>query len=218
MYDKPISYSGKKLYQRCPYAWAWAYIHGNRSEQGRAAARGEELHKLLEEFFLGNTPYPKTEKTLRPWQRYMENLAAQGLAPEAEVGVRDDWTKCKFDDPKAYARGKLDGRLVQARKLKIFDWKSGKVYDDHEFQGEMYIALEGTDGYEYETHFVYLDQYPLVKSRTYGVDAHIPIRDTLKVEIDAIRLATDYPPTPSESKCQWCDISWRRGGHCTKAP
>lgn len=218
LYDKPISYSGMKLFKRCPYAWMLAYIQGQRSPKGPAAERGDYLHKRLEEFFLGQTPYPKTEKALRPWQRYMENLAAQGLAPEAEVGVRNDWTKTLFDDPKAYARGKLDGRLVQARKLKIYDWKSGKIYDEHKDQGEMYIALEGVDGYEYETNFVYLDQYPVVHSRAYAVNAHIPIRDALKETIDTIRTTTEFLPTPSNDSCRWCDHSWRRGGHCTKAP
>ncbi len=220
-FNRPVSYSGKSLSKRCPHAWAEAYIHGRRAPDGKAASRGTDLHNLLEEFFKGKIPYPSQDKCLKPWQRFMENLAAQGLEAEGEVASTRDWKRTSFDDPEAYVRGKYDGRLKRDRIVQLFDWKSGREYPDHPLQGEMYIAMDEDDHKEidgFETTFVYLDQPLHAVTRRYDLHDQGRIRVNLIEEVDSIRAAESYPKNPSESNCKWCHLSWRRGGDCTKAP
>lgn len=216
MYNKPISYSGKSLYKECPLRWHDVYVLGNRQPSGPAADRGTYLHELLESFFKGESVFPGSNRALAPWQKYMETLAMGNPVAEGEVAVRRDWSSCAFDDPDAYFRGKKDLELVDGRTLNLYDWKSGKEYDSHVYQGQSYSAL--TPGYDfYKVHFVYLDIPFLVKSWEYtGIQVE-EFKVQITDEIEVIRNATEFIPTPGDH-CRWCHLSWRRGGTCKRAP
>ena len=216
MYDKPISYSGRSLYAKCPHKWHDNYILGNRRPSGTAADRGTYLHELLEDYFKEKAPYPSGNRALAPWQKFMETLAAGHPVAEGEVAVTKDWKKCEFDDPAAYFRGKKDLEIDVSPILHLYDWKSGKEYSNHVVQGKDYAAL--TPGYEdYVVHFVYLDQPHYVKTWDYTaaqVEAH---KQELITDIETIRNAVEYPATPGD-ECKWCHLSWRKGGDCKRAP
>lgn len=214
MYDKPISYSGKSLWNACPRLWHDNYILGNRQPSGPAADRGTRLHNQLEDFFKGSH-YPSADKCLSVWQSFMEGLHKHSPTAEGEVAVTATWDPCSFNDPKAFFRGKKDLDIGADSRLMLFDWKSGKVYDDHHKQGEAYVAL--SPGYEdYDVYFVYLDQPLLVKHWSYNYKDREVIVDGIHNEVEAIRNATEYPAIPSP-KCDWCHLSWRRGGDCKRA-
>lgn len=216
MYEKPLSYSGLSLYRKCPRAWQDNYIHGNRRPSGAAAQRGVYLHELLEGYFDGSTPYPSSNKVLAPWQPYMEGLYELGAVAEGEVAVDSSWRPCGFDDPKALFRGKKDLDIEAGSTLFLFDWKSGKVYEDHIKQGKSYCAL--SPGYErYVVAFAYLD-IPFLTMRWEFTAAEIEVyRAALDTEIQLVRMATEYPATPG-SECYYCSLSWRNGGDCKRAP
>lgn len=215
MYDKPISYSGKSLWDHCPRLWHDNYILGNRQPSGPAADRGTRLHNALEDFFNGK-PYPSADKCLAVWQDFMEGLAQHGPVAEGEVAVRSDWKPCSFDDPLAYFRGKKDLHIEAGSTLLLFDWKSGKIYPDHEKQGKAYTAL--SPGYErYITYFVYLDIPHVVARWEYSAKDREDIVDEITESVELIRTATEYPATPGP-KCDWCHLSWRRGGDCKRSP
>lgn len=209
-YDKPISYSGLSLYNKCPKKWAHAYIHGNREPPNAGALRGTKLHDLLEQFFKGLAPYSSGEPCLSKWRPYMEDLKSKGLVAEGEIAVFEDWTPAKFDDPSAWARGKIDGELPDD----IYDWKSGKIYDDHELQGLYYAAMRGGR----RTHFVYLDIPLHVQDWEYSVDEIQEARGEIDNKIRIIRADEEWLPTPNYRECGWCKLSWRNGGTCTSAP
>jgi len=211
------SYSSLSAYKKCPKYFHWCYVLGNREPDKPAAIRGTELHAKLEEFFKGGA-YPKLDKTLKPWQRYMENLTRYNPEPEAEIAVKADWTPCAFDDPEAYARGKVDLRYTLGGVRHILDWKSGKVYEDHPEQGKMYMALEPDEYDDYETEFVYLDIPLHTTPRPYARGAKQIETVKLINIIEIVNHDTEYKATPSYNSCQWCPLSWRRGGECRAAP
>lgn len=215
MYDKPISYSGKSLYGKCPLLWADNYILGNRRPSGAAADRGTYLHELLESFFNG-AAYPSGNRALAPWQPFMEKLATYNPTAEGEVAVTKDWQRCDFNDPQAYFRGKKDLDIEAGNALLLFDWKSGKVYDDHHRQGESYCAL--SPGYDkYVTYFVYLDiPFHIQRWEYDGAQVEMITQDLI-AEVEVIRNATEYPATPGDH-CRYCHLSWRNGGNCKRAP
>lgn len=216
MYDKPISYSGKSLYRECAFRWADVYINGNRQPSGRAADRGVYLHELLESFFKGTAPYPSGNKALAPWQPFMEGLSLYEPTAEGEVAVTKEWNRCSFDSPIAYFRGKKDLDIEAGRTLILFDWKSGKVYDNHKDQGKAYSAA--TIGYDkYIVNFVYLDIPFHIQRWEYSGEEVMQIKEELITEIEEIRNAKEYPKTPGDH-CRWCHLSWRNGGDCKRAP
>jgi len=213
---RPHSYSSMSLYNKCPKLFEWAYVLGNHKPPGAAATRGVELHAKLEEFFRGGS-YPTKDKTLAPWQRYMENLLSYSPVPEEDLAVDSVWGRVGYEDPDAYARGKVDLRYRIGDTVYILDWKSGREYPSHEGQGKMYMALS-EPATKYVTEFVYLDQPLHTVPRLYTrADRSCEILE-LSATIDKINEATEYPATPSHEGCRWCPLSWRQGGPCTKAP
>lgn len=225
MYRGPISYSGKSLFFECPARWADAYIHGNRGPQGKAAERGNQLHDALEQFFLEPTGlYPREvvtnrgrEYVLAGWEDFMRRLLPYSPIPECELAVDENWRPTQFNDPLAYARGKADLRYTDDTFLYIYDWKSGRMYDSHVKQGEMYVAMSPEGHEQYVARFVYLDQAPTTMEWRYTPADRRTIIIKLIDEIETIRNAHEYPETPN-ANCKWCHLSWRNGGGCTKAP
>jgi hypothetical protein len=206
-------------YKKCPKLWQWNYVLGNREPDKPAALRGSDLHLRLEEFFKGGS-YPSTIAALKPWQRFMENLTRYNPSPEAALAVNKEWQPCGFEDKDAYARGKADLLYTLDRRRHILDWKSGRVYPDHEAQGEMYVAMdEDTGEYElFETQFVYLDIPLHVVPRRYSHgDRQIKIAKLIQ-QIDIVNADEVYAPTPSHESCRYCPLSWRNGGDCRSAP
>ena len=215
MYDAPISYSGKSLFKECPKRWEDNYIRGNRPPSGKAAERGTKLHDELETFFKG-TPYPRDNTVLAPWRRFMEALTIYLPTAEGELAVTADWKPCSFDDPKAFYRGKADLFFNLGGILHILDWKSGRKYDTHEDQGKSYVAMSPEHD-SYRTGFVYLDHPLEVLEFEYTqTEREDHIAELIK-EVNGIRTATEYPATPSDKACQWCPLSWRKGGECKSA-
>ena len=217
MYEKPLSHSSLNTYRQCPRKWYYRYIEGLKEAPGKAAERGLVLHSRLEEFFLG-APYPAGVKELRPWQRFMEALTIYAPQPEKELAVNKEWEPVDFEDPLAYFRGKLDLTYEDQNWVNIFDWKSGKIYqDDHDRQGISYVALSAPHR-NYRTHFVYLDLPLVVHAATYSASDRVVEIGELIEQVERVRLDETYDPTPSYNVCKWCQHSWRNGGPCRAAP
>lgn len=215
MFNYPISYSSKSLFFECRYRWHDVYINGNRQPPGRAAKRGTDLHDSLENFFLGKA-YPKTVD-LAAWRPFMEDLTTHNPVPECELAVDSNWKQVAYDHESAYARGKADLHFEKDGTLHILDWKSGGIYaDKHKAQGEMYVALS-PESERYRTEFVYLDHPKIVHAYEYSDKERRSLIVKIIDEVETIRHATDFSPTPNDG-CKWCPLSWRKGGDCVKAP
>jgi len=217
-YDRPLSYSGISLYKKCPRAWKDAYIDGNRSVPGPAAMRGTELHKRLEDYFTTGE-YPMADRVLRAWMEYMGGLA--GGSPEQGLAIDRDFWACDFDDTWAYVRGNVDLIIDDGELIKIYDWKSGKEYESHAFQSEIYAMLAYFNypaSHKVEVTMVYLDQPHHTVTRTYDDYNIDDICKDVTILVDAITLDEEYAPTPSNDACRFCPLSWRKGGSCDKAP
>lgn len=214
-YDKPVSPSGLKLFKQCRRRWHNTYVLGNREPAGRAAERGTRLHELLENFFRG-APYPASDKTLAPWRRFMEALTIHNPTPEADLAVDKDWKPVAFDDESAFFRGKADLTIVAGGALRILDWKSGRVYDEHEQQADAYVAM-APQHTAASAEFVYLDAPLTVKSWTYTPDRRDDIIASIITDVTTVRECEDFYPSPGKG-CDWCLLSWRKGGDCRAAP
>jgi len=217
MYDKPISHSSRKLFKKCPRQWHDKYINGNRTEPGVAAARGKDVHFEIEQFFKARRAL--TNPALNPWRRALEALTVeQNGEAEKSLGRDAEWNAVPFEAPNAYFRGQLDRSvLLPCGTRKIQDWKTGRVYDDHREQGEDYIALEEPAD-RYLVEFWYIDQPTHVVTFHYGGNTRAGFVERIKSEVEKIRKAEEFPPTPSNFNCRYCPLSWRNGGECEAAP
>lgn len=214
MYDKPISYSGRSAWKKCPHRWHWIYVLGNRQEAGAAASRGTLIHSEIENFFAKGEPL--YHSALQPWRRPLEALTIHSPQPEEELAVDKDWSKVRFDDPVAFYRGKTDLKYWAGDTLVYIDWKTGRQYPDHEEQGKSYMAL-GDEAERYRVEFWYIDQPLSISTFHYTKEDRAEHIDEIKRDVDTIRMANIYPATPC-SECKWCPLNWRNGGKCETAP
>lgn len=215
-FTRAVSYSGKALYKKCPRAWWYSYIQGIRKPDNVYTIRGKKYHSKLEDFFNNKNGYPSGEPVLRPWRPYMRGLKQHSPVAEGEVAVNIMWTPTTFNDPAAFARGLIDLWWEEPGIRHIYDWKTGKIYEDHEDQAEYYAALS-PDRDLVQTTFAYLDIPTVTSTWEYTRNEVEEIRDKLDEEIMIIRMDKEWRPRPS-GHCKWCAHNWRLGGECEAAP
>jgi PD-(D/E)XK nuclease superfamily len=211
------SYSSISLYKQCPRHWEWKYVHRQHGPSNQYADRGTELHAELEAFFNGG-PYPSANKTLRPWQRYMEGLLKYEPISEMEVAVDKDWNEVPYDDPNAMIRGKIDLTYLDENNVRFnLDWKSGRIHKSHVEQGKAYTAMTSAPNNLFAAHFVYLDLPIQVAKSNYSHAMRKVFQANINDIIAHIEVDEVYEPTPSVDACRYCELSIKRGGPCTRA-
>jgi hypothetical protein len=213
MYEKALSYSSVSKFKTCPAQWEWSYILGHWEKSGPAAQRGTELHDTLETYYRHpQSSLPHKEAIWKPWLPLLTGLREHSPTAEGEVAVNKYWEPCDYKSKEAYYRGKVDLNLHARNHLFLFDWKSGKAYDEHWQQGAHYAAL--SPGYDFYTvFFVYLDQPTLIKRWEYTKDEVADIREDAVELIEEVRSATHYPFNKGPH-CRWCPRSKNKGGDC----
>ena len=213
-----FSYSAWSLYKGCPAAYEAAYIHGTkRSPPSPAMARGTRIHALAENYVLGKINGMPDE--LASFSAHLNELKRVGAHVEEWWAVDKDWQPVTKDSPQVFLLSRTDAYVHEPGvALDVIDYKTGKVYDDHGEQGELY----GCVGYAHypdvervSVEFWYLDQ---------GHTGESPYEFTTK-QLTAARAkwsengarlltATKFPATPSW-RCVNCARSTRNGGDCT---
>lgn len=214
-YNKPLSYSGMSLWKQCPRRWEWTYIEGNREPPGPAAMRGTLIHQMLEDYYNGKTAYPSGNSVLGPWQSTLEELVHFSPIAEGELAVDSGFVPTSFSDPLAFLRGAVDLRYSTDEACNILDWKTGKIYESHVDQGALYAAITPLTDIKV-VRFYYLDQPLHTVEWRYTLEQQLEQRDRWAEQANIIRAATEYPAVPGDH-CNWCPLSWRKGGECKRA-
>lgn len=163
----PKSWSLSKLgtFTKCRRKFLYSYIEGRPAPAGSAADRGVAVHAAIEAFF-------KDGKSLPPefayWTNYFTTLRSLPNFPELELGMRPGWVPCSFGDPTVWWRGVLDLWVLHEGKGWLFDWKTGKIYEDHDDQKELYAIasfLAHPEIDEIQAFHIYVD----IKKTTHKV-------------------------------------------------
>ena len=209
------SLSALKLYERCGAQYDYRYNQKLPSDAGPAANRGTEQHALIETFIkVGGELAPELDfytLFLRDIRAYRDGA----ILPEHQLAVDQDWKPVLWDDPKAWARGILDLLLLpETGCATVYDWKTGKMYDDHFDQKELYAAFV-LSCYptltEVESVHTYLD---LKKNttRVYHISQLAAVQQKWTERAGKME-QKDYTPTPGWH-CKWCSYSRGKGGLC----
>lgn len=205
------------VFEQCGAKYKFQYIDKFPREQSPTAARGVDLHDTIDRLLKGQ------EITLAPpldfYYGFFAGLKKQPeLFSEYKVAVDREWNLWKGDwgDSAVYTRAVLD-LLVPPRDgtIYIYDWKSGKVYDNHKDQRELY-SLFGfalyPDAFEVRFESVYLD---LGKSNgeTYHRDNRSSVQARWNERFSKLEGASEFLPNPQYA-CRWCPFSKAKGGPC----
>jgi hypothetical protein len=208
------SYSSLGTYESCPAKYKFSYIDGIEWPSSPAMARGTRMHLMAEEFVNGTVDrvHPEIQR-IGP---QLLTLKSSGAKTEAVWLLNKDWQPVQ-DQSQAWVKAIIDVHFVDQDVLHLKDYKSGRMYDDHRSQLELY-GLMGLCTYpdikRAETAALYMD------TGHEGMQSSI-IRAMLPKMVQgwqdrAIIMMEDreWVPKPGPA-CKWCSFSKDKDGPCT---
>jgi CRISPR/Cas system-associated exonuclease Cas4 (RecB family) len=214
-----VSYSGMSLYGQCPSAFNRRYILREKTagegKVSEAMLRGTRVHKAVENFLLGvEDDIPEEAESFRGLFYALRD--EREAKPEERFCFTDDWEATTFGDKEnGKVRGMLDIIYEHEGTCYVFEIKTGKIYEDHSKQRNLY-ALAGLLLYP-DTHTVrcanlYLDgalekaiEMPRRRVGSY--------KRYFDEKINACQPPQEYKATPSW-RCRWCEYNVEKGGTC----
>jgi hypothetical protein len=203
-------------FESCAAKYKFQYIDRlPRGAPGPAAARGIDAHKAMEDYILGVVP--ALPSGMEMYGGFLDGLKRlEGIVPEAKLAFNSDWSKANWDDEGIWWRGVLDLLVPpQGGTAHVYDWKTGKIYDDHEDQRQIYAiatSIEYPDAFEITCSHVYLDLGKNV-AVTYHRDQLVGFRERWRRRFTAVEGATEFPYNP-QFGCRWCPYSKAVKGPC----
>jgi CRISPR/Cas system-associated exonuclease Cas4 (RecB family) len=207
------SYSSLATYKSCPRKYRYAYIDRlPRGEASPAMQRGTTIHESVEHFLQGKRDDLPPE--IAGYVDFFATLRDMEAVPERKWAVGRDWEETSFRDPKAMLRGVMDIELDNAESPVIYELKTGKMYDDHKEQMNLYglIKLATSELESVRVINVYLDQEDMLEMTF----MRAMLDDYKKQWHDKIESAENdktYPMNPTW-KCFYCQYSKSKGGPC----
>lgn len=227
-----MSPTSLKTFQQCPQKYYRQYITKELEwKQSAAAARGDKLHKIMEEAcdlvwktsaWLDETQ--QVHDTAYSFWLAVDKLQQNGWSVQTELETAIDGmgNATGWWDKDSWLRSKIDVCATHPNKdyAIVIDWKTGKVYDEDKIQLDVNaMTLKPITGLSnYKVMFAYLDQniiknYDVVvdldKPREFDIlkDAGTKLMDTMLV-IHTLKdyTARDFWPCTKNKFCNWCGV------------
>lgn len=221
---KQFTWSNSRLdtFELCPFKYQQNYLKGIKQVSGPAAERGTEIHGELEKYLKKPKVKIPVEYLHKKFVKLVAQLKKNRAATEQKWAFDRQWVPTKWRGPKTWLRAVTDTYTMLSRVMRIIDFKTGKVYDKHRTQGELYAAC----GMEYAkkilkvepklivVEFWYLDKGIISEPAHYQQKDVDAIRKSFERRVAMMEMARKFPAMPNWS-CRWCQFSRRyNGGKC----
>lgn len=210
-----MSFSLTKIttHEKCALKYKFRYILNLPETKGPAAQRGVDLHKNIEDYIREEIPLPAE---LSHYQSWLLSMRGDTSFPEHKIAVDEHWKVCGWEDPHAYMRSVIDLKYVYTPQSVVnYDWKSGKIYDDHVDQKTLYAAVvsaEHPEALEIRSIHVYVDLGKNTE-QVYHRDQIPTMQQRWDQRIESVAEDSEYIPSPGYH-CVWCGYSKKVGGPC----
>ena len=214
-----VSYSGLGSYNKCPSQFKRRYI---TKEQGAgyvsapAAERGTRLHKSVEDLINGKID--RLPEEINQYTQFFLNLREQGAIAEKKFCLTQNWQFTDFEDHEnGMIRGMIDVTLPdpEEKEHTVYELKTGKEYDDHPQQRNLYGMVELMAYPKVEkvrVIGVYMD-LNLNRETTYYQNMIESYRYLWLRKINKVQPPQPYPMRPGWY-CKFCPYSKGKGGLC----
>lgn len=213
------SYSRYGDYKQCPAKFMYKHLMKLHDPGSAAMARGNEIHKMAENFLRGKIDLPAE---LIGVKKEIEFLKDAFATPEESWGFKKTWEwigRAGWFGDDVWFRAKTDVRLLyDDNTLLLGDWKTGKKYYANEEQIELF-ALAGYRRFptvdEVDTRLWYTDAPSDDNEiqRTYKpAELEAIQRDWTKRVVPMFK-DRRFAPTPNDW-CSRCAFSQAKGGPC----
>lgn len=213
-----LSYSAWKTHDQCPRKYKHSYIDKlPRRPPGNAVNRGLEVHDSIDKYFQrkGEEVHPEVRNHYGQWFMQMREY---DFTPELKFGVDENWEPAEFNDPKAAWRGLIDLAENLAKgetEMDWYEWKTGKIYQDHAYQSNLYGTIALTCNPEVKLvriHNVYFDQKK-TETREYKREDLEGLQFLWDKRRSLIMNDEYYGPNPGWY-CRYCDYGKEANGPC----
>lgn len=211
-----MSWSLSRLgcYDQCPLKYKFRYLLKiPQGEKGAAASRGVMLHKAVEDFVGGTLNTLPTEIDF--YTGFLLNLRGHGDA-EYKVALDQKWRPVEWDSKEVWLKAVLDYRITETpAKSTVFDWKSGKIYPEHDDQKHLYSLTEFArlpELIEVDAVHVYIDLKKQSK-KTYRREWAEEGQRRWERKVETMESDTQHIPNPTYL-CRFCEFSRAKGGPC----
>jgi hypothetical protein len=206
------SLSSLGTYEKCPAQYKYGYIDKLPRKQNISAARGVSFHAVMEGYLKGDLTTVSTELSF--YQGFLDELKKAGARAEEKLSVDRQWNPVEWDG--AWWRGILDCLVFPTpEEAIIYDWKTGKIYPDHDDQKALYslavLSVFPAVRFVRAIH-VYLD---LGKNEQKGYSqsqVHM-LRDFWGNRVARLERDVDFIPHPG-FYCRYCSFSRAQDGPC----
>lgn len=205
------SLSSLGTWEQCPLKYKLKYKDKIPDKPSVAAARGTDNHALIEAYLKGEIEL--LPSVLSFYQQFLSGLKLYPIFPEHKIAVNASWQPVNWSD--GWLRCVLDLKLRDGTGAVIYDWKTGKMYDDHYDQKELYslaVFSEDPDVQRVRAIHVYLDLNKITE-RTYERGDIALRRERWQSRVDKMEKDASYIPNPTW-KCRYCPYSREKGGPC----
>lgn len=209
-----------KTFVKCPAQFKARYIdRTTKFVQSEAAARGERLHALMEQFIRTGQMPEWTDDRSRYFARGFQESILNSLPfgwkylPEVEYGMNTDgkgaeYRECNSMRCRIDAIGLNDGKPFGL----IFDWKTGRKYEADKLQLQLNAVVSAVNVgvSRFVVAFCYLDSGE-VWSQDLTVTSDWVTRPEFKELSDAVtglnaaRISEAFPRQKNRF-CRWCPV------------
>ncbi len=209
------SLSSIGTYEKCAYQYKLRYIDKlSTPQRSDAANRGVNAHAEIEAYI--KKDIEKLGEELERHTTLLQGLRDdQSALAEYKVAFDKDWNKVEWDDKNVWYRGIFDLKTRKGDEVTVYDWKTGKIYDEHDDQKSLYslaaFAEDPAVRWVRAIH-VYLD-LGKQRARAYSRDEMHQLRELWESRVRKLEEETEWLPNPS-FKCRYCPFSKAQGGPC----
>lgn len=208
------SLTSLRTYEQCGLKYKFRYVDRVKEQRSYAAERGLDKHAAVEKFVRGD------EKTLPDdlsfYSSFLQGLRNYENYPEHKVALTTDWTPVSWSDATAWFKGVLDLKLIKnPQEACVYDWKTGKIYPDHDDQKSIYSLATFSEHpalYTVRAIHVYLDSGSN-REKIFHRDQVQQLREQWKSRVQELMEHPQYIPNPGWG-CRYCSYSRAKGGPC----
>ncbi len=209
------SLSALSLFEKCQLQYRFRYVDKLPSQRGEAASRGVEKHKIFEDAMKGERAALPMEYSY--YEAYIKELKGVQAEPEYKIALTRDWTLTDWSSEGAWWRGVLDVLVHSTSEGRVVDWKTGKIYPDHDDQKSIYsvAAFAAFPALQrVRAIHVYIDRGQQ-REKVYDRSEVHGMRKQWEARASFLERTAPEDMIPSPGfHCRYCPFSAKVGGPC----
>ncbi len=207
------SYSRYSQYKRCPFKAKCIYVDKLPMPESPAMNRGLEIHSMFENFLVNKKS--KISPKFSFMRKIINDFRNFEAKAEEEIAYTRLWQLTGWFDKDAWLRVKTDvGFFLEDSWRIAVDYKTGKEWDDHRDQSDLYALSEFQrfEPQKVDVRFIYVD-IPKTVTYEYDISEFDMLKKIWNTRGEKMTRDKVFKPRPG-GHCRRCTFSKHVNGPC----